>query len=146
LIPKGLSDNAIVEEATRVVFDLCPDLKISYDWDTVEKDHYHPLHYHVYLGLFQMVVWLPEEEFEGRKFLYGGPDSINEFTPGYGDACIFEGNSELLIHGTSPLLSEVPVKSLGITTFYGQPSIITDVFVKPNHPDRQYEAYTAYLL
>ena len=86
------------------------------DWEALDKDQSIKLHYHIIPGSFQAVTWVPENNFEGREFLYGIKDEILKVKPRLGLICFFKPNDENYIHGVAPLLSDTKIYSYGFTS------------------------------
>lgn len=107
-----------------------PNENLYADFDTISPNQGIDLHYHVIPGSFQVVVWLPDYDFEGRHFLYGSPDEVLEFKPSLGHMCFMKPNDPKFIHGVSTLKSSKPVRSLGLSSL-----------VKPFEEGMTYDIY-----
>lgn len=86
------------------------------DVDVINFGESIPLHYHIVFGSFQVVVWDPTYNFDGRFYLYGTSEDLREYKPRRGMMCFMKPNDPNFIHGVSPLLSYEPVKSYGFTS------------------------------
>jgi hypothetical protein len=101
------------------------------DMDIMKKGEELKLHYHVVPGPWQVVLWLPVTNFEGREFLYGSPGRINKIKPRAGLACMMKPNDPKFVHGVAPLLDDGVVKSYGFTCAIGKfdDSNINDIYI-----------------
>ena len=106
-----------------------PNQRLVSDIDIINKGEEIKLHLHVTTGSFQVVVWVPDYEYEGRYFMYGTPNKIEKVQPKLGMMCFMKTNDSNFVHGVSKLLSDQPVKSYGISSIVYDLSKINDVFI-----------------
>lgn len=104
--------------------------ELYYDIDIINLNERHLPHYHIIPGSFQVVIWLPDVEFEGRHFLFGTPNNLNQTKPKLGYMCFLKPNDPNFIHGTTSLLSDVCIKSIGISSLIKDISGNRDIFVE----------------
>jgi hypothetical protein len=102
----------------KTVVDVPLGESLYYDYDVVNYLQEIKPHYHVIPGSFQVVIWLPDYEFEGRYFLYGYKGELKKYKPSKGMMCFMKPNDPLFLHGVSKLESGKSIKSLGITSLY----------------------------
>lgn len=87
-------------------------------YEDIKFGQYHELHTHLTPSDFQAVVWVPQEKYTGRAFLYGTEKNIEKFYPKFGDICFMKTNDLKFIHGVEPLLSDTLVRTLLISINY----------------------------
>lgn len=107
-----------------------PKERLITDIDIIKKGEGIGIHLHVIPGSFQVVIWVPEYEYEGREFIYGNPKDLKRFQPSIGMMCFMKPNDVNFVHGVSVLKSDRPVKTYGITSSVMDLPEINDVFIK----------------
>lgn len=127
-----------IPETVKFFKDLLSDLGVCrdylhFDLEMIKKDDYHFLHTHLTPAHYQLCAWFPLGDFEGREFIYGEKHDLKRFKPSNGDMVFFKPNDPRFVHGTSPLTTEIPVYSIGITC---SPSptryIARDIILRPD--------------
>lgn len=99
-------------------YDLPKDY-LFFDLEKIKKEDYHFLHTHFVPARYQICIWIPlDDSFKGREFVYGTQDNLKKFRPSFGDLVIFKPNDTTWVHGTTPLLTDIPVYSIGITSSF----------------------------
>lgn len=106
-----------------------PGENLYADVDIINQGDFINLHYHILFGSFQVVVWAPESDFEGRYYLYGTPNNIKEYKPEKGVMCFMKPNDPNFIHGVSVLLSSEPIKSYGFSSSVAPLPEKNDIFI-----------------
>lgn len=106
-----------------------PNESMAHDFDQLKKDEEHLPHFHVIPGSFQVVIWLPEESFEGRYFLFGTSKKLMKVKPKLGYMCFMKPNDPSFIHGASKLLSDNPIESLAFSSLVKHIPGNRDIFV-----------------
>jgi hypothetical protein len=72
-------------------------------------------------SVFHVCIWLPDEEFKGRDFIYGSKTTLRTHHPSFGDCVFINTISDEYVHGVSRLESDCSVVSVG-----GSPSLHTE--------------------
>ncbi|WP_127714873.1 hypothetical protein [Halobacteriovorax sp. HLS] len=103
---------------------------LFYDIDTIEYKQQIKPHYHVIPGTFQVVAWIPEDNFEGRKFIFGTQKSLNTTTPKLGYFCIMKPNDPHFIHGVTSLQSKTSIRSIGFSSLIKKVEGNQDIFAQ----------------
>jgi hypothetical protein len=106
-----------------------PNENLYTDIDIVEQGMEIKPHYHIIPGSFQVVVWNPEGDFEGRYYLHGIGEELEKFKPFKGMMCFMKPNDPNFIHGVTPLISETPVLSYGFSSAVFPLADVNDIFV-----------------
>lgn len=84
-------------------------------YEDIRIGMHHELHSHLIPADYQAVVWVPQDTYAGREFLYGTPEKISKFKPCWGDICLMKTNDLNYIHGVDPLLNNTLVRTLLIS-------------------------------
>lgn len=106
-----------------------PNENLYGDIDIVEPGGYIDLHYHIVPGSFQVVIWAPESDFEGRYYLYGTSEEVKQIKPRKGLMCFMKPNDPHFIHGVSKLLSDTPIKSYGFSSSVFPLPEVNDIYI-----------------
>lgn len=64
-------------------------------------------------SVFHVCIWFPEEQYEGRDFIYGTKDNLQVHHPAYGDCVFINTINTDFVHGVSSLSSRSVVVSVG---------------------------------
>lgn len=72
-------------------------------------------------SVFHVCIWLPDEEYKGRDFIYGSTTTLRTHHPSFGDCVFINTIDDKFLHGVSRLRSDSCVVSVG-----GSPSIHTE--------------------
>lgn len=89
---------------------------LLHDFDTISYDEEIKPHFHIIPGSFQVVIWLPKEEFKGRYFLFGNQKILKKTIPALGYMCFMKANDPQFIHGVSKLKSHCSISTLGFSS------------------------------
>ncbi|MBT7610699.1 MAG: hypothetical protein HN576_13145 [Bacteriovoracaceae bacterium] len=108
--------------------------ELFYDVDTIEKGEEILPHFHVINGSFQVVIWLPDDEFLGRDFLYGESKALENYHPEKGMMCFMKPNDPCFFHGVTRLESEMAVETIGFSSLKSKDDIPLqkDIFLESN--------------
>ena len=79
---------------------------------------FHELHTHLIQADFQVVVWAPQDNYEGRAYVYGTRGNLKKFYPKYGDMVFMKTNDLNFIHGVEPLENDTLVRTMLLSVNY----------------------------
>lgn len=106
---------------------------LFYDIDTIKPQMELKPHYHVIPGSFQVVIWIPEEPFIGRDFLFGTTKQLQRYHPELGYMCFMKPNDPNFLHGVSRLESNKPIRSIGFSSQVSKVRGNQDIFVETDN-------------
>lgn len=92
----------------------CPVEPLQIVYEPFKLHESNAMHTHLVPADFQLLIWVPkDDDFKGRKFLYGKKDGpISSYTPKFGDICFMKTNDLDFIHGVSKLETDTVIKTI----------------------------------
>jgi hypothetical protein len=103
---------------------------LYHDFDLIQTGQNIAPHYHLIPGSFQVVIWLPKIDFQGRYFIFGNPKCLSRAKPQAGYMCFMKPNDPNFIHGVTKLISPQPIETLGFSSLIKHLDGNKDIFVK----------------
>jgi hypothetical protein len=90
---------------------------------------YKEIHTPMHLSHYRAIIFCPEEELSGAEFVYGSPDSLEYFTPKFGDICFLKTGCRDYVHGIRTLKSKAPLKYIVLdaaTSMKDRPDLVLE--------------------